>query len=234
MKTDREFIDGIYEKAKNYNENDNNITFFDVSSQQTKRAKLQLVACLTLVLLTGIGYSNSNFIQIDKMELPQSISNNYQYLGQDQSNMVRSNQPMVMSLGEDLYYNPIDQADVICAATVVKIEKGNYDELTNSITTNVLFKAIDTLKGEINNEFQLIVSGGFDDNDKVYSDYEAVFEVDEEVLLFLETSYMDTNLYILAGESLGKYSLANDGLYVNPQGEYYTLDDLKTHFNLQD
>lgn len=241
MKTNREFIDGIYEKAKNYENSEDstsfdlgNVTFLDTSLNQ-KRAKLQFVACLTLVLLTGIGYSNSNFIKIDKMELPQEISNNYQYLGFDDDGMAgisRTSEPHIMSLGEDLYYNPIEQSEVICTAKVVKIEKSNYDEKSNFISTNVIFETFETIKGSINQEFKLLVTGGVDELNKVYLDYEEVFELNEHVLLFLETSHSDPNLYILAGASLGKYSLADNQIYENEAGIQYTINDLKTHFSL--
>ncbi len=230
MKTDREFIDGIYEKAKlleKSNELDD-VTFLDVSSNYNK-TKFQLVASLAFVLLTGIGYSSNNFNTISKMEISQEISSNYQHIWQDSSDRVRSNVPMSMSLGEDLYYNPIEQAEQILTAKVVKIEKSVYDENTNTITTSVCFEPNENLKGILNDNFKVLIAGGYDENQKVYLDYETVFEVDEEVLLFLETSHLDKDLYILAGASLGKFSSIDNDLYINQIGESYTINDLKSN-----
>lgn len=231
MKTDREFLDGIYEKAKLIEKSDDfeNVTFLDISSNYSKRAKFQLIASLSLVLLTGIGYSNSNLGTINKMEIPQNIESNYQHLWEDNSNKARSNEPMVMSLGEDLYYNPIEQAEVILTAKVNKIEKSVYNQDNNTITTNVCFELNETLKGAIESDFKVLINGGYDENQKVYLDYETVFDLDEEVLLFLETSHSNNDLYILAGASIGKFSAIENDLYINQIGEIYTIDDLKSH-----
>lgn len=229
MRTDREFIDGIYEKAKNYDKYDtlDNITFLD-KSYHSRKAKLQLVASLTLVMLTGIGYSNANFVTIDKMLIPNSYEN--LELSSTES-LVRTMEPMMAYMSEPLHFNPIEEADVICTAIVTEIFKSNYEKDLNNITTPVLFETLETVKGAINPEFELLVAGGFDDFSKVYLDYEAVFELGEEVLLFLQSSPDDMSLYILSGASRGKYSTDNSYLYVNSDGISYTVNQLKNHFD---
>lgn len=241
MKTNREFIDGIYEKAKCYEESNHfdNLAFLNNSPNYGNRAKIQLVACLTLVLFTGIGYSNSNFISESSiiMEIPSAVTTEYQHLGAvaggGMDDMSRTMQSMTMEFAvDDLHFNPIEIAEVICTAKVSRIEQSVYNQETHEITTNVVFETFENIKGSINNEFELLVMGGVDEIRKVYLDYETVFKVGEEVLLFLETSHIDSNLYILTGASLGKYSMSNNYFYENEAGIRYTVNDLKTHFNL--
>lgn len=224
MKTDDEFIAGIYEKAKMLEKSDNSdiVTFKEVSSNYTKKPKLQLVASLVFVLFTGIGYSSGNFNTV----LSQDMADNYQSLESDLNPMVRTAQPMSTG-ASDLHYNPIEQAEVICTAKVSKIEESIYDQNTNSSTTNVFLQTLETIKGTISEEFQLLLVDTLDDLTTVSLVH------DEEVLLFLETSYNDMNLYILTGTSHGKYSLKNDGIYENHFGIQYTINDLKTHFGLE-
>lgn len=226
MKTDCEFIEGIYEKAKNYDSLNafEDVIVFDELPRQN-RAKLQLVACLTIVLLTGINYTSSNFNQLEIADsTPIQINGELNGIDENYNTMARSLEPVVgMSLGEGLYYNPIDEAEVLCTAQVLVVEDSIYDLERQIATTKVKLKLNETIKGEINEEFELLVTGGLD--------YGTVFNLDEVVLLCLQSFYYDTSLYILTGDALGKFSLIENDLFINDMGECYDIQNLKLYFD---
>lgn len=256
MKTDREFLEGIYEKARlleaERKETENSVFEKGQTDREEKLIKiketekmLQLplpkrnaipirgiaaAAAAFAVVITGSLYFNRSV----PMEIPQG----YQELTQTQEaneadgianfRAAPAASPMMVTAS-----SPVVDAQVICTAKVGRIEKSIYDEETSTFTTTIQLKPIEIIKGQPASPISLTVAGGYDEKAKTYQEYEEVFEVNERVLLFLEEAQpadeVGKSSYVLLESAGGKYTPIENGEdgYQDELGTVYSIDAIK-------
>lgn len=205
MKSDREFLNGVYHKSEELKQIDSKRYPFAFAR---KYKGLIVAAALTLVIAPSLYFST-----LPTMKNP--INHNNQI-------------PQVARLRNFVdIRETIKQADIIVRAKVTDIDKGVYEN--NNITTAVELHSKEIYKGILEDKtIQLIVDGGFDEATKTYFDYEAIFKRNEDTLLFL-TKINDK--YILTFSSQGKYTylktVDKDRMYKSSEGEILTISELK-------
>lgn len=200
MKNDREFLDGIYQKARMIE--DNAVAKpkkIDLSFVVSHRILGAVAAVFLLIAIPSVTYASQ-----PQMEIPSGYIDLAPSIGK-----TRIHAAPPQTGDGDLF----EYSDIICTAKVLKIENSVYEKDNERIITNVQIKPNCVLKGEsVDKVLTIQVKGGFDKNTKAYLDYEATFAQGEDVLLFLEKD-LYSNSYILYGSSLGKYT------YLAGQGE---------------
>lgn len=215
MKTDEDFIQGIYEKAEILKKDEKAIAkIILLKPHKNVFVKtIAVAAAFMLVAASGIAYLNQ-----PTMETPAEYA---------------KDMPMAMRAMMAPDINMVmENSELILTAKVTKIEKSVYDEENSRIITNVKLRPTEILKGEFTAKSLIIkVGGGLDKENDSFEPYEAVFERSEEVLLFLvpenisgtsDNSSSDKISYILSNGELSKYSLQD-----NEAGEQgYTGNDM--------
>ncbi len=210
MKTDREFLDGIYQKAKLMEENKNEkvkITYFTPH-------KKALVAAAAFILVAIPSIINLNQPQ---MKTPT----NY-----------KSDKPMAIRSFNVLDVETlITNSDLILTGKVTKIEKNVYEEDKSRIITTVKVKPTEILKGKAEtNMLDIKINGGYNEKTKSFIEYDTTFKRYEDVLVFLEHD-ADSNSYIVSGSSQGKYTYLNSlndvKNYIGADDVTITISDLK-------
>lgn len=249
MKTDREFLDGIYEKAAvmetalPIRRADKSKSFFTSSGFKAiaVAAAFVLVATPAIYLFNG---GENKMIIPEGYSLVERKSNNINH-GKNLVNDVpqtgslpavqnQARMPMMASGST----SPIEAAELVCAAKVIKIDKSVYDKEQGYISTTVVLKPITIYKNvtandvEVGQKLSIKVDGGFDSKTKLYQDYEAVFEKGEEVLILAMPTYDDLGTYILSGGGEGKYNEdlqnenAEEEIYINSLGNTVSKSEL--------
>ncbi|MCB2290805.1 hypothetical protein LGK97_13750 [Clostridium sp. CS001] len=205
MKSDREFLNGVYHKSEELKQIDSKRHQFAFTR---KYKGLIVAAALTLVIAPSLYFSTLPTMK-------NQIEDNNQI-------------PQVARLRDFVdIREAIKQADIIVRAKVTDIDKGVYEN--NNITTAVELHPKEIYKGTLEDKtIQLIVDGGFDNATKTYFEYEAIFKRNEDTLLFL-TKINDK--YILTFSSQGKYTYlktyGKDRTYKSSDGEILTISELK-------
>lgn len=190
MKTDREFLDGVYAKAKLIEENPPK-TQKTIHFTPLKRT-FAAAAAFIVVAASSLLYFNQ-----PKMEVPASY---------------QASAPMAIrafGVAELNLENLANNAKLIVTGKVTQIKKSVYDEEKSSIITSVTVKPTQLLKGETAaKQLDIAVTGGYHKQTDTFIDYEAIFERSEDVLVFL-TWDEPSQSYVLSGGSQGKYSYLN-------------------------
>lgn len=201
--TDREFLDGIWQKAA-------------VLEEEKKRA-MQKRPILRRRMFAGIAAAAAVFVvcvavgtRQPAMEIPA---------GYEAMEAAAPRAAMLMAETDDEIFA---NADLILLAKTAKIGSSVYTAGNQSILTPVTFLPEKTYKGEwLAEELVVEVAGGVDHQKRLYMEYEAVFYPEEEALLFL-TMDETGRVKLCSG---GKYTLA-EGDYLSPGGIRLTDSEL--------
>ena len=185
MKTDREFLDGIYEKATALD--DATPTKVKITYLQRNIKMLAIVAGFIFVAIPSLLYFNQQTMEVPtefQTTAPIGIRGFSMF---DESTLA-------------------DDSEIILTAQVTKIDKSVYDADNSSIITNVSIKPTEVLKGSVDSKvIEVCVNGGYDKKSDTFVAYEAIFKRSEDVLLFLNKD-PNSDSYILSGSSDGKYT----------------------------
>lgn len=199
MKTDREFLDGIYAKADLLQAAPQKVKKININFVTPQRILGAVAAVFLLIAIPSVTYA-----QQPRMEIPEGYTNLSTFV---RGTQLHTAPPQTGDIGL------IEYSELICTAKVIKIENSVYEKENQRIITNVQVKPTVVLKGEpVEKVLTIQVNGGYDSVIKKYTDYEATFAQGEDVLVFLNKD-VNTNSYILYGSSLGKYT------YLNGQGD---------------
>ncbi|MFZ2539009.1 MAG: hypothetical protein WAX04_08915 [Oscillospiraceae bacterium] len=210
MKTDREFLDGIYQKAKLMQESEPPKS--KIRSFTLHKKILVAAAAFILVAIPSTAHFNQQETQVPatySMDAPMAI---------------RSLNVLDV---ETLAAN----AELIVVGKVTKIEKNIYDKDNSSIITTVKVKPTEILKGATDAKLlDIKVKGGYDEETKTFDENEITFKRSENVLVFLEQD-TDGNSYIVSESSQGKYTYLNSNndvkSYIGPNNITITISELK-------
>ncbi|MEG0692516.1 MAG: hypothetical protein RR444_05480 [Oscillospiraceae bacterium] len=210
MKTDREFLDGVYQKARLLE--DNLPPTLKITRVSISKKSLVAAAIFFLLAIPSVYYYNQ-----PKMEAPAGFK----------SNMPMAIRGFMLFNIESLTAN----SELILTAKVTKIDKSVYDKDKSSIITNVKVKPTEVLKGLTDtNLLDIKINGGYDKKSKTFVEYEATFKRTEDVLLFLNKD-PNSDSYFLSGSSQGKYtylSTENDVKnYIGPDDITFNTSELK-------
>lgn len=198
MKSNREFLDGVYTKAEALKTEPQKIQKFSLTKKYTGIA---VAAAVLLVAISPSLFFNSS----TPMYVPDEAMLHSPYAIRIQSETSDLSQI-------------VNEADVVVTAKVTKINKSVYEKDNNNMTTTVELKAENIYKGELNNEsFQVCVMGGYDKKTNTYFPYEATFEKDEDTLLFLTKSTNSSTP--TAASSAYSLSLSSQSKYTYVEGE---------------
>lgn len=220
MKTDREFLDGVYAKAEKLRTEEHPAPKFVFTGKEGRKRTVwstaaAAVACIALLLTGGLVYRESQ----PKMEIPEGYTN------------LLENIPMTLGIeGRAITVEPpLTDAELIAAGNVTGIAKSVYEEEKQSIITMVTVNLTERYKGEpVTSPINVAVTGGVNEADKTYLDYEAVFRRGENVLLFL--TKQEDGSYTLFGGAQGKLSRlkgkGREATYAYAGGEQVVLADL--------
>ncbi|MBU5436837.1 hypothetical protein KQI42_02385 [Tissierella sp. MSJ-40] len=207
MKSDREFIDGIYNKAKKIDiiqKHKNNM----IINYYFKPA---MVVALILIVSPLIIFSSFN----KSTEIPKGYTN--------KTPIARG-----FSISSDLD-SMIQQSDLIVRGKITDIFKSEYED-NDLLFTKIEIKQIETFKGQDNKDHIILkIRGGFDKKSKTYVEYEANFKEKEDTLLFLKK--IDNSTYELTFSTFSKYTYLSksngDRVYISPDGEELFISKLK-------
>lgn len=205
MKSDRDFLSGVYHKSEALKQVDATRHPFEF----TRKYKGFIVAAaLTLVIAPSLYFST-----LPTMKNPTEYNNQTPQIARFRS---------VVDIREVM-----EQSDLVVRAKVKDINKSVYEN--HNITTTVELQPKEIYKGILETKtIQLVVNGGFDKATQTYLEYEAIFKRNEDTLLFL-TKIND--MYILTCSSQGKYTYLKtadkDRTYKGSDGEILTLSQLK-------
>lgn len=205
MKSDRDFLNGIYHKAEVLKKLD-----YAEKKPNLKLNSKWLIAAATLTLVVSLNIYNNT-------STPMKIQADNSRQTPSAARFINSID--IASLTED--------ADIIVRAKVNKIHKSVYEN--NILTTTVELSSKEILKGTLENKnIDLVVMGGFDKKSNTYVDYEAIFDRNEDTLLFLNK--IDGKFY-LTYSSQGKYTHLKTSdteiTYKGSSGEIITLSQIK-------
>lgn len=209
MKTDREFLDGIYVRAEQL-QSKNEATKSMPNIILLKYSVPAFVALL-LIVITPMMYFNRS--------IPMVVM-------QENERMMPF---MAMEALAPSLYDMTAQSTVIVQAKVKKIEKSVYEKENDIITTKVLLTAKEVYKGDkAIRSIELTVNGGYNVKADIYVPYDAVFEKNEVTLLFLNEA---NNGYILSDPMNSKYTYLSsenlDDMYQAVDGNTITISELK-------
>lgn len=218
MKTDREFLDGVYEKAERLRGMDA-VSKKAVPIRQKRRVLWRgavSAAGLCLLLAGGLFFSENQ----PKMEIPEGYTNMMEKIPMELNGI----EPRAI-----VEVDPVTEADLIAAGKVSAIGKSVYEQENQTILTMVTVTLTERYKGDAaTDEVNVAVTGGINEEDHTYLDYEAVFRRGENVLLFL-TERQDGS-YILFGGAQGKLTRlkgkGREASYAYPDGTEVRLDQL--------
>lgn len=211
MKSDREFLDGVYEKAKSLPQkkektaNPFRITFMKRYSGVIAAAAV-LVAVISPIL---------NFNSTTMMHVPKGFSENEPF-GARAFSMPNLNASQIA-----------EGSDLILRAKVTKINDSVYEN--ENLTTDIELAAKDIYKGKLDaKKIDLTVYGGYDAKTKDYIPYEAMFECNEDTILFLNCT--KESAYTLSYSKQGKYeyveTLDGERFYQNIEGDRVSISQL--------
>lgn len=211
MKSDREFLDGIYEKAALLSQTKEKvaapirITFMKRYSGVIAAAAV-LVAVISPIL---------NFNSTTMMHVPKGFSENEPFGARAFS--VPSLDASQIAEGSDL----------VLRAKVTKINESVYEK--ENLTTNIELAIKDVYKGKLDEKkIDLTVYGGYDAKTKDYIPYEAMFECNEDTILFLNCA--EAPAYTLSYSKQGKYeyveTLDGERFYQNNDGDRVSISQL--------
>lgn len=198
MKSDNEFLDGVYKKAEAFSSDKQNVVGFSTSkiSLFKKYAGIAVAAVLVAVIAPSLYFG---------------LNSGYEMIAPAQTATLKA-APIAIAMNAFSIEDMTAQSDVIVMANVKKIEKSVYEsenDMNNNMTTDVLLKSKNVLKGDLsNNKFTVRVTGGYDEKTSNYIPYEAIFAKKEETLLFLTQS--EENVYTLTASASGKYTKLTD------------------------
>ena len=207
MKSDREFIDGIYDKAKK----------IDVTQKHKNNMiinyyfKPAIVVALILIVSPFIIFPSFN----KSTEIPKGYTN--------KTPITRG-----FSISPDLD-SMIQQSDLIIRGKITDIFKSEYED-NGLLFTEIEVKQIETFKGQDNKDHIILkIRGGFDEISKTYVEYEANFKEKEDTLLFLKR--IDNSTYELTFSTSSKYTYLSksngDRVYISSDGEELFISKLK-------
>lgn len=186
MKSDKEFIDSVYQKIKMFDEKKS--IQKKIFIPKNIYPALIAVSCIILLIFPIINkIKSSNLIDVDIASLSYDLP--------------RSNRAIVDFSPE----NAIANVPIIISGKVVKINKGIYDEITNNITTNILVSPTKIYKGNMTqDDININIIGGKDTNINHFQEYEVSFKENEDILLLLNQDF--NGIYTLAYGRNGKYT----------------------------
>ena len=207
MKSDREFIDGIYDKAKK----------IDITQEYKKDMPINyyfkpaIVVALILIVSPFIIFPSFN----KSTEIPRGYTN--------KAPIARE-----FSISPDLD-TMIQQSDLIIRGKIIDISKSEYED-NGLLFTKIKVKQIETFKGQDNKDYIILkVKGGIDKRSKTYVEYEANFKEKEDTLLFLKR--IDNSTYELTFSTFSKYTYLSesngDRVYISSDGEELFISKLK-------
>jgi hypothetical protein len=205
MKSDRDFLNGVYHKSEALKQIDSARPPFAF----TRKYKAFIVAAaLTLVIAPSLYFST-----LPTMKISTEYNNQTPQIAR------------FRSFGD--IREVIEQSDLVVRAKVKDIDKSVYEN--DNITTTVELRPKEIYKGTLETKtIELVVNGGFNEATKTYLQYEAIFKRNEDTLLFL-TKINDK--YILTCSSQGKYTYVKttdkDRAYQGSDGGILTLSELK-------
>lgn len=207
MKSDREFLDGIYEKAR-FSEKlieEQKSKIINIKPKKSILMRLTAAAAAIVLVATPI----SIYLNQPQMTVPQQAAG-------DLPMSIRA-----MTIRPDAQMLA-DNSELILTAKITKIEKSVYDEGKSRIITSVKLRPTEIIKGDFTQKnLHLKVNGGYLKKSDAYEPYEAVFEISEDVLLFLKLDE-DKNSYILSDGEYSKYSRSG----LDEEQSYMGTDDM--------
>lgn len=205
MKSDRDFLNGVYHKAESLKQIDSAKKSFVFAA---KYKGFIVAASLTLVIGLSIYLST-----LPTMKVYTDYNNQRPQLARFRSNVE------IIDITE--------QADLVIRAKVKKIGKSLYEN--DNITTTVELSPKEIYKGNLESKtIEVVVDGGFDKETKTYFEYESIFKRNEDTLLFLNKI---NDKYVLTCSSQGKYtylkSTDKEITFQGSSGEVLTLSEVK-------
>lgn len=186
MKTDREFLDGIYERAEKLKEQETQ----PVKKSAFKIYKNYIVSAVAAVLLIIIIYPLTH---LDKTVQKNSVSE------------LERSLPFSIKLAQPINLSQLaKESDVIVKAKVKKIEKTVYEKDKDIMRTTVTLNTQEVYKGSKDTKkIKIIVDNVCEFKNEANSSVQEEFKKDEITLLFLNKT---DNEYILSTNTDSKYT----------------------------
>lgn len=202
MKNNKEFLEGVYSKAKILEEERNKKNL--LHKRYTRFSSIAaIIVILPLLVFKSQIYEPNNY-----KEIPQMVR------------MISIEDPQLNFL----------EADYIVIGETKKIYKSQYVKEGNYIYTDVAIHIDNVLLGDIDeDEIILRVKGGKVKKEKVFSMLEGEFEKGSKSLLFL---YKDeNNIYYLVNGSESQFAEIEKDLFMDKSGNKYDLDYIKENID---
>lgn len=222
MKTDNEFLMGVYNKAHSYSSLEEKPKGFDQPKQNHFKRYIGIAAAAVLIAVVAPSLYFLNNVSYEMYEPVNTKT--------------RTNEPVAAAFTAESVNTDefINGSELIVTAQVKKIDKSVYEYSdTNHMTTTVTLKVSQFFKGDGESTIKLKVNGGYDQKTSNFVPYEATFKKKEKVLLFLVKS--GDNEYTLRNSAYGKYSEVNateqSGVYMTKDGETITIEELKSRIS---
>lgn len=202
MKSNKEFLEGVYSKAK-------------ILEQERNKKNLLYKRCIRfssiaaiIVILPLLVFKSQIYEPNNYKEIPQMIR------------MMNIEDPQLNFL----------EADYIVIGETKKIYESQYVKEGNYIYTDVAINLKNVLLGDIDKEEILLrVKGGKVKKEKVISVMEGEFKKGSESLLFL---YKDENdIYYLVNGSASQFTEIEKDLFIDKSGNKYDLDYIKENID---
>ncbi|MDR7869391.1 MAG: hypothetical protein RIN55_00930 [Tissierellaceae bacterium] len=202
MKSNKEFLEGVYNKAKIMEEERKNKNYI-----YKKYLRFSSIAAI-IVILPLLVFRSQIFESNDYVEIPQM------------ARILELVDPQLNFL----------EADYIVIGKAKKIYKSQYVEESNYIYTDVDIQLENVLLGDIKeNEILLRVKGGKVKKNKIFSAMEGEFSKSNKSLLFLNKD--ENGVYYLVHGSESQFSEIDKDLFVDKTGNTYDLDIIKENID---
>lgn len=211
MKTDREFLNGIYQKAEELEHHKESETA-KISIFQRKATPIIAAAVFLMIVLPTAWFGRSFPMKEQLLSMERAITP-----------FAIAAEPIELTTQE-----LIEQSDYIIRGKVKKIEKSVYEN-ENNIVTDVIIKISDSYKNKLfSKQIRLRVNGGYDKKTDVYIPYDAFFEKSEDVLLFLDKT--DEGYYTLLAGNQSKLTyqetIEGNRVYCDTNGKTISVSEL--------
>lgn len=223
MKTENEFLKGVYEKSEAFASGEKKPRGFEQPKQNHFKRYIGIAAAAVLIAVVApslyFSYSNASY------EMYEPVSDK-----------ARINEPVAATL----LASAVDvgelanSCDIVVLAQVKKIDKSVYEfSDTSHMTTTVSLKVNQYLKGDGDATIKIKVNGGYDQETSNFIPYEATFKKKENVVLFLVKT--DGDEYALQNSAYGKYSEVKDpeqsDVYLSKDSETITIAEIIDRIN---
>lgn len=202
MKNNKEFLEGIYEKA--------------AILQKEKEKEKQRINYKKYIKITSM--AAAFLIIVPLLFREQKIPGKYEELPQI-IRMLNISDPM----------SNFQEAEYIIIGETKKINKSQYVKEGNYIYTDIVIEAKEVLLGDIGEEEIILrVNGGVAKKEKVFSKREGDFKKGKKSLLFLQKT---DGVYFLVNSEESQFLEVEDKVFIDKEDNKYNIEKIKENID---